>query len=137
MPGPFFHIPLNEIRFEFSRSGGKGGQNVNKVETRVQAFWRIADSHFLTAEQKERGEKKLSTHMNWRGEVMSVASSERSQAQNRQSAVVKLNIIVRRAFVLPKKRRATKPTLASKKKRIEGKILHSRKKNTRAKIIAE
>lgn len=132
-----FSLPLHEIRFEFSRSGGKGGQNVNKVETRVQAFWRVGDSRLLSSEQKDRIAAKLASHMNWRGEVVVVASSERSQAQNREVAVKKLVALVRKALTVPKKRKATKPTKASKMKRLEEKVLHSRKKVFRGKVFDE
>ncbi len=125
------HIPLSEIRCEFSRSGGKGGQNVNKVETRVQAFWNVRDSRVLTDEQKFLLTKKLASHINWRGEVMAVASSERSQAQNKHAAVVRLTSLVQKALVVPKKRRPTKPTRASSERRLESKTLRSKVKKLR------
>lgn len=126
-----FHIPLHEIRFEFSRSGGKGGQNVNKVETRVQAFWKVDDSGVCTDEQKWLIKRKLSSHLNGRGELMAVASSERSQAQNKEAAVTRLTLLVRRGLAVPKKRKATKPTRASSERRLESKTLRSKVKKAR------
>lgn len=127
-------LPHNELRFEFSRSGGKGGQNVNKVESKVQLFWNPFDSSILTSNQKERLGKKLANHINWRGEIMVVASSERSQEQNREVAVQKLQALVKRGLSVPKKRTPTKPTKASKERRLESKTRRSMIKYTRSKI---
>lgn len=123
-----FHLPLHELRFEFSRSGGAGGQNVNKVSTKVQIFWDIFASPVLSLEQKQMLVMKLGKHINLRGEVMVSASAQRSQMQNRQTALEKLQELIRRAFLVPKKRKPTKPTRASKEKRLEIKKLRSRVK---------
>lgn len=116
-----FHIPENEIRFEFVRSGGAGGQNVNKVATKAQLYWNVRTSHALTDEQKARIEKKLGNRMNWKGEIVLAASSERTQAQNRDRALRKLQSIVKKALYVPKARRQTKPTFASREKRLDSK----------------
>ncbi len=126
-------LPHSELRFEFSRSGGKGGQNVNKVESRVQLFWNPSLSGVLTEEQKERLSKKLASHVTLRGEIMVSASSERSQEQNRLAALTKLQALVRKGLSVPKKRRPTRPTKASKERRLESKNRRSMIKYTRSK----
>jgi len=131
----FSSVPAHEIRLEFSRAGGKGGQNVNKVATKVQLFWSPFSSRVLSIEQKERLVRKLASHMNWRGEIVVSASSERSQDQNRAAAVAKLHALVRRGLSVPKKRKATKPTRASKEKRLEKKTHRSQIKKSRSKIF--
>ncbi len=126
-----FVIPENEIRLEFSRSSGKGGQNVNKVESRVQLFWNIWNSRMLDDTAKARLIAKLSTKINERGEIVIVSDSERSQLQNRLVGVKKLNEVVRRALVVPKKRTATRPTRASKERRLKSKSERSLLKKDR------
>ncbi len=124
-------IPESEIRLEFSRSGGKGGQNVNKVESRVQLFWNLWNTRVLDEAGKARVATKLHTKMNERGEVVVVADSERSQLQNRMLGMKRLNEIVGAALAVPKKRTATRPTRASKEKRLEGKTKRSLVKKDR------
>ncbi len=124
-------IPESEIRLEFSRSGGKGGQNVNKVESRVQLFWNVWNTRILDDVAKARVATKLHTKMNDRGEVVVVADSERSQLQNRMVGVKRLQDLVRKALVVPRARRATKPTRASTEKRLESKTKRSLVKKDR------
>jgi ribosome-associated protein len=124
-------IPQGEIRQEFSRSGGKGGQNVNKVESRVQLFWNLWNTRVLDDVAKARVAGKLASRMNDRGELMVVVDSERSQVQNRALGVAKLQELVRRALVVPKRRTATKPTRASKERRLESKSKRSLVKKDR------
>ena len=125
-------IPESEIRLEFSRSGGKGGQNVNKVESRVQLFWNLWNTRILDEVGKARVATKLRTKMNDRGEVVVVADSERSQLQNRMLGIKRLQELVRRALVVPRARRATKPTKASTEKRLESKTKRSIVKKDRS-----
>ena len=122
------HIPTSEIQASFARSSGAGGQNVNKTSTKVIIHWSIKNSHILTTEQKSRVRMKLVNKINSNDEIVVMSEEERSQPQNRSLAVTRLQDLVNRALHIPKKRRPTHPTLASKERRIEAKKIRSRVK---------
>ncbi|OGH88140.1 MAG: hypothetical protein A3J93_00145 [Candidatus Magasanikbacteria bacterium RIFOXYC2_FULL_42_28] len=122
------HIPVNEIKITYARSSGAGGQNVNKTATKAILHWSVGRSQVLSAEQKERVRAKLKNKINWFDEVVIMAEEERSQPQNRATAVARLQTLVARALQIPKKRRPTRPTYSSKIKRLEAKKIHSRLK---------
>lgn len=128
-------IPDNEIKIEFVRSGGAGGQNVNKVATKAQLSWHVWNSKAFTREEKIRIYDKLETRMNGRGEVVIAASSQRSQVQNRDEVVKKLHTLVKKALYIPKARRKTFPSYASKEKRLESKKMRSTVKKQRSKKL--
>ncbi len=126
-----------ELRFKTARSGGKGGQNVNKVETMVEAYFHIASSALLSPEQKALLTQKLSNRINAQGELFLKTQQERTQLGNKQLAIKKINELIHRSLVVPKKRIPRKPSMASKLKRLEEKKRDSQIKDNRRKIRPE
>jgi ribosome-associated protein len=121
----------SEIFYKTARSGGSGGQNVNKVETQAEALWDVAASRFFTHEEKELILEKLKTKINKDGLLAIKCSETRSQLENKQIAQQKMEEAVAKSLVTPKKRRATKPSKAAKEKRLDGKKKESLKKEMR------
>ncbi|HYF70626.1 MAG TPA: alternative ribosome rescue aminoacyl-tRNA hydrolase ArfB [Ohtaekwangia sp.] len=123
-----------ELVFSTSRSSGPGGQNVNKVNTRVTVRWDIATSTVLTPEEKEILLNKLSTKLSTDQVLIVSAQETRSQLHNKTEVILKLESIISKAFEKRKKRKATKPTKQAVKKRIESKKQHAEKKQWRKKL---
>jgi ribosome-associated protein len=114
-------IPADELHEEVSRSGGPGGQNVNKVSTRVSLRWNVVGSRALVAPVRQRLLARLASRLTREGELVVHSNETRSQLQNRVAARVRLAAILREALHEPKQRRATRPTRSSRKRRLEGK----------------
>jgi ribosome-associated protein len=118
---PNLSIPLAEIVIRATPSSGPGGQHVNRSATRIEAVWNVTASPVLTVAQRSRLQLRLASRLDSDGNLRVVASDRRSQLQNRSAALERLSGVVSRALAVPKARRATTPTRASKERRLDSK----------------
>lgn len=122
-----------EISYKASRSGGKGGQNVNKVSTKVELLFPIGTSLLFTDEEKQLLVHKLHSRFNKDGLLQVVCDEERSQLLNKEIALERLAQLLSQALIVPKARKKVKISKAKKAARLDAKKLHSAKKESRRK----
>ena len=124
-------IPDRELRVSFARSSGPGGQNVNKVESKVQLRWNPATSTAIGDADRAWLLRRLADKLTADGDLLIASNLTRDQGRNREDAETKLADTVRAALVRPKKRRATKPGVAAKQRRVDEKKARGRIKKER------
>jgi ribosome-associated protein len=124
-------IPAHEVTTSFVRSSGPGGQNVNKVSSKVQLRWTPAASMALADADRSWLVARLASKLTSDGELIVTSGLTRDQGRNRLDAETKLGDLVRAALVRPKKRRATKPSVASKARRVDAKKARGETKRRR------
>lgn len=124
-------IPRAELTYRATRSGGPGGQHVNTSSTRVELAWDVAGSPSLTDEQRARIREKLANRISGEGVLLLAASEHRSQHQNREAATERFVELVRRALVVPKARKKTRPSRAAREARLHAKRRRSELKRSR------
>lgn len=123
-----------ELTFKTSRSGGAGGQHVNKTETRVELFFNVRYSAALSMQQKIVLQKKLRSKLTEDGELRIVVSDTRSQIRNKEIAIQRFLALIKKELIIPKKRKLTKPTKGSVQRRLEGKSKKADIKKNRKRI---
>ncbi len=131
---PGLELPDSDLEVAFMRSSGPGGQNVNKVASAVQLRFALDRNATLRDDVKARLRQLAGQRLTDAGELLIVARESRSQEQNRRAAEERLLELVRRALVVPKKRHATRPTRASKQRRLDTKARSQKTKKLRGRV---
>ena len=124
-------IPLDEFEWSFARSGGPGGQNVNKVSSKAILRWGFERSPSVPDDVKARFRERFPTRLTIDGEVVLMSESTRDQGRNREDCLIKLAELIRAVARPPKVRRPTKPTKGSQRRRVEAKRRQSARKSGR------
>ncbi len=127
-------IPAAELSFSAVRASGPGGQNVNKVATKVELRFELAESAVLPPAVKARLASLARSRIDAHGRLVVACDATRSQSRNLELARAKLCELLRAALIVPKRRRATKPSSSARRKRVENKRLAGDKKRARGKV---
>ena len=130
-------IPEAELRWTAVRASGPGGQNVNKVSSKIDLRFDFEDSPALTDELKARLRSKAAARLDAEGQIQITSQLTRNQSDNLEDARQKLAVLLRSAMTTPKARRKTKPSRAKKAKRVAEKRVHAAKKQNRARVSSE
>ena len=125
---------LPEITFQTSRSSGPGGQNVNKVESRVELRWHLQNSQVLSDAQKQLILEKLANQLTAEGYLLVTAQDDRSQLRNKEIALTRFHQLLQKSLRRPKPRRATRPSAGAVRQRLEGKKRQGEKKANRRRL---
>jgi ribosome-associated protein len=134
---PELHLPLSELDYRASRSGGPGGQHVNTSSTRIEVWWDITNSPTLTHEQRELLLQRLAPRLDSAGRLRLVPSGSRSQLRNRGDVTERLQSVVAAALLPRKKRKPTRPSRAAKAARLESKRRRASIKKHRREPISD
>ena len=129
-----FGVVEREIIFTAIRSRGPGGQNVNKVSSAAQLEWDIDQSSAITFEQKELLRRRLAAHINREGRLYLRSDEYRDLPRNKERCLEKLRTLIERAFFVPKKRKKTRATRASKERKLQAKTRRGKAKKLRKKV---
>ena len=135
--GAGVRLPRSELTYRASRSGGPGGQHVNTSSTRIELWWDPGASSSLNQGQRQRLLAVLATRLDSAGRLRLVSSGSRSQLQNREEVTERFRHLVTRALIVPKKRKRTRPSRASKEKRLEAKKKRGEIKHHRGRVRPE
>jgi ribosome-associated protein len=130
-------IPEQDLQFQFVRASGPGGQNVNKVATAAQLRFDLAGTHSLTGPVKARLRALAGSRVTAEGTLLIMARNHRTQEGNRRAALERLEELIARASVEPKKRHATRPTLGSRQRRLDHKRERQQVKRLRGRVADE
>ncbi len=124
-------IPMSEVEFSYARSGGPGGQNVNKTETKAVLRWNLERAAWIAPDVKERFRETFGSRLTSDGDVVIHSDETRNRSINEKACLQKLTEMLRRVWFAPKKRVATRPTRSSQRRRVESKRLRSEVKKNR------
>jgi ribosome-associated protein len=134
---PELRLPLSELEYQASRSGGPGGQHVNTSSTRIEVWWDVAQSPSLTPDQRAQLLDRLGPRLDSRGRLRLVSSGSRSQLRNREAVTERLREVVAGALAVRKKRKPTRPSRAAKAARLDAKRRRAATKQRRRAPPAE